>query len=105
MFDACDLHLGRGQVPQLVGISHDVDGFDHVVFDLESVGLNQPDRAAHDHLRHILKEYVTYYSQTRTHLGLDKDAPFPRPVAPLTAGRVIAIRQVGGLHHRYERAA
>jgi hypothetical protein len=48
---------------------------------------------------------VELYSRTRTHLGLDKDAPFPRPVAPLTAGRVIAIPQVGGLHHRYERAA
>ena len=56
-------------------------------------------------LRRILNEYVSYYSRTRTHLGLDKDAPFPRPVAPLTAGRVIAIPQVGGLHHRYERAA
>ena len=56
-------------------------------------------------LRRMLNEYVTYYSRTRTHLGLDKDAPFPHPVAPLTAGRVIAIPQVGGLHHRYERAA
>ena len=56
-------------------------------------------------LRRLLKEYVTYYSRTRTHLGLDKDAPFPRQVAPLTAGRVIAIPHVGGLHHRYERAA
>ncbi len=56
-------------------------------------------------LRRILNEYVSYYSRTRTHLGLDKEAPFPRPVAPLTAGRVIAIPQVGGLHHRYERAA
>jgi transposase InsO family protein len=56
-------------------------------------------------LRRILNAYVSYYSRTRTHLGLDKDAPFPRPVAPLTAGRVIAIPQVGGLHHRYERAA
>jgi hypothetical protein len=38
-------------------------------------------------------------------LGLDKDAPLPRPVAPLTAGRVIAIPRFGGLHHRYERRA
>ena len=56
-------------------------------------------------LRRILNEYVAYYSVTRTHLRLDKDAPLPRRVAPLTAGRVIAIPQVGGLHHRYERAA
>lgn len=56
-------------------------------------------------LRRVLNEYVAYYSRTRTHLGLDKDAPLPRPIAPLTAGRVIAIPQVGGLHHRYERRA
>ena len=56
-------------------------------------------------LHRVLNEYVAYYSRTRTHLGLDKDAPRPRPVAPLTAGRVIAIPQVGGLHHRYERRA
>ena len=54
-------------------------------------------------LRRVLNEYVAYYSRTRTHLGLNKDAPVPRPVAPPTAGRVIAIPQVGGLHHRYER--
>jgi transposase InsO family protein len=56
-------------------------------------------------LRRVLHEYVAYYSHTRTHLGLEKDAPLPRPVTPLTAGRVIAIPQVGGLHHRYERRA
>jgi hypothetical protein len=34
-----------------------------------------------------------------------KYAPLARPVAPATAGCVIAIPQVGGLHHRYERRA
>ena len=41
----------------------------------------------------------------QTHLSLGKDAPNPRPVQPTTLGRVIAIPQVGGLHHRYERRA
>ena len=41
----------------------------------------------------------------RTHLRLDKDAPTSRPVAPLSAGRIVAMPQVGGLHHRYDRAA
>jgi len=56
-------------------------------------------------LRRILMEYVAYYSRSRTHLGLSKDAPISRPVAPATAGPVAAISQVGGLHHRYERRA
>lgn len=56
-------------------------------------------------LRRILQEYVAYYSRSRTHLGLSKDAPISRPVAPPTAGPVVAIPQVGGLHHRDDRHA
>jgi len=36
---------------------------------------------------------------------LDKDTPEPRPVQRPEIGRVIAIPQVGALHHRYERRA
>jgi putative transposase len=56
-------------------------------------------------LHRILQEYVGYYQRSRTHLALDKDAPLSRPVSRSTAGRIIAIPQVGGLHHRYERTA
>jgi len=52
-----------------------------------------------------LKSFATYYHQTRTHLGLDKDMPESRPVQPPDLGPVIAVPQVGGLHHRYERRA
>jgi hypothetical protein len=48
--------------------------------------------------------YCVYYERSRTHLSLNKDAPISRPIAP-GAGRVVAIPQVGGLHHRYERQA
>ncbi len=47
---------------------------------------------------------IEYYERSRTHLALDKDAPISRAVSP-TGGRIIAIPQVGGLHHRYERTA
>jgi hypothetical protein len=57
------------------------------------------------HLRRVLPSYVDYYHRTRTHLSLDKDCPDPRPIQPPRIGRVIAIPQVGGLHHRYERLA
>jgi transposase InsO family protein len=65
---------------------------DHVIV-LHSTGLRR------------VKAYVEYYTASRTHLALEKDAPLPRPVARPTAGRVVAIPQVGGLHHRYERRA
>ena len=32
------------------------------------------------HLRHLLRSYAAYYNQARTHLSLNKDAPFPRRV-------------------------
>ena len=38
-------------------------------------------------------------------LGLQKDTPESRPIHPPDAGRIIAIPEVGGLHHRYERRA
>jgi hypothetical protein len=41
----------------------------------------------------------------RTHLSLAKDAPEPRDVEPPEQGRVVAIPQVGGLHHRYQPRA
>jgi hypothetical protein len=57
------------------------------------------------HLRRILSSYFTYYHESRTHLSLDRNSPIPRDVEPPERGKVIAIPQVGGLHHRYRRAA
>ena len=39
-------------------------------------------------LRVILRSYLDYYHESRTHLSLDKDAPVPRPVQ--SAGRIVA---------------
>ena len=38
-----------------------------------------------------------------THLSLDKDAPHGRPIERPELGRIIPIREVGGLHDRYIR--
>jgi putative transposase len=56
-------------------------------------------------LRRVLNAYVEYYLRSRTHLALDKDAPVSRPVASPADGSIVAISQLGGLHHRYERRA
>ncbi len=55
-------------------------------------------------LRH-LKSFLAYYHESRTHLALEKDTPAPREVQEPASGRIVAIPQVGGLHHRYERRA
>ncbi len=57
------------------------------------------------HLRRILTSYFTYYHEARPHLSLECNAPVPRRVEHPSEGKVIAIPQVGGLHHRYRRAA
>ena len=53
-------------------------------------------------LRRILSSYFSYYHQTRPHLSLKKDA-LEKDSPEL--GPVVAVPQVGGLHHRYERRA
>jgi transposase InsO family protein len=52
-----------------------------------------------------LKLFLEYYHRSRTHLSLEKDTPESRSVQPPESGRVVAVPQVGGLHHRYERRA
>jgi putative transposase len=54
--------------------------------------------------RHM-KSFLGYYHESRTHLSLAKDSPEPRPVHSADRGAIVAIPQVGGLHHRYERRA
>jgi putative transposase len=56
-------------------------------------------------LRRLMTLYCAYHERSRTHLSLDKDSPIPRPVTPSGDGDVVAIPEVGGLHHRYERRA
>src|SRR6202022_3646918 len=56
-------------------------------------------------LRRTIKAYLVYYHGSRTHLSLAKDTPERRAVQPPALGRVVAIPQLGGLHHRYERRA
>jgi transposase InsO family protein len=57
------------------------------------------------HLRRVLGSYFSYYHTSRTHRSLGGNAPHPRAVEPPGRGRVVAVPQVGGLHHRYRRVA
>lgn len=56
------------------------------------------------HLKRLLSDYAAYYHEDRTHLGLDKQTPTGRKRAA-GVGRVLAQPRLGGLHHRYDRAA
>jgi putative transposase len=52
-----------------------------------------------------LQNFINYYHRSRTYLALAKDSPEPRPVQSPGAGRIIAVPEVAGLHHRYQRRA
>jgi transposase InsO family protein len=53
------------------------------------------------HLRRILRAYMSYYKEARTHLSLGKDAPVHRPIQDF--GRTISAPTLGGLHQEYCR--
>jgi hypothetical protein len=52
-----------------------------------------------------LRAYVVCYNAVRPHQALDNHCPRPREVEPPALWRVVAIPQVGGLHHRYTSVA
>jgi transposase InsO family protein len=59
------------------------------------------------HLKRLMNEYVRYYHDDRTHLGLDKESPAGRKVTmgtPVNA-KVVSVPRLGGFHHRYYLAA
>ena len=58
-----------------------------------------------NHLRRVLKEYMAYYHESRTHLGLEKDSPEPRAIQSRDVGAVECEPVLGGMHHRYYREA
>jgi hypothetical protein len=56
------------------------------------------------HLKRLLCEYVRYHHEDRTHLGLEKGTPDGK-IRSAASGRVLSQERLGGLHHRYNRAA
>ncbi len=58
-----------------------------------------------EHLRRILKEYFRYYTNTRPHESLERNSPNPRMIESSDDVPIISTPEVGGLHHRYQRAA
>ena len=58
------------------------------------------------HLEKLLGEFVEdYYHRARPHQSLDRKPPIPGAHPTTAPAKIISIPVVGGLHHRYERAA
>ena len=56
-------------------------------------------------LRRLLRVYRVYYNTARPHQALEQNSPRPRPVHSPALGRMVAIPQVAGFHHIYQRVA
>jgi hypothetical protein len=52
-------------------------------------------------------EYIRYYHDDRTHLGLNKQTPEHRVRAEQMSAnpKIVSMPRLGGLHHRYDLAA
>jgi transposase InsO family protein len=59
------------------------------------------------HLKRLMTDYIRYYHDDRTHLGLKKGTPAGREaeINPSAGRKVISMPRLGGLHHRYDLAA
>ena len=55
------------------------------------------------HLTRLVLEYQDFYNRSRTHLALAGNSPVERHVEH--AGLLVSEPVLGGLHHRYRRAA
>ena len=82
----------NGYVERLIG-SIRRDCLDHIIV------LNEA------HLLRVLSEYFEYYHSDRPHKSLDGNSPIRREVETPDQGHVVAELVLGGLHHRYRRAA
>lgn len=59
-----------------------------------------------DHLRRVIVEYVRYFNESRPHQGIGQQVPEPmRSPGGGVNGEVVAIPILGGLHHKYRKAA
>jgi transposase InsO family protein len=59
------------------------------------------------HLKRLMREYIRYYHDDRTHLALEKRTPEGRAATTnkSVSCQVVSMPRIGGLHHRYDLAA
>jgi hypothetical protein len=60
------------------------------------------------HLRRVLRASVTYFNTARPHQGIAQQVPLPSMPGQESGSatdEIVALPVLGGLHHRYGRAA
>jgi len=56
-----------------------------------------------EHLRRLVRDYISYFHEDRIHDSLGKDTPKRRPVEmqPCSKAILLSSARLGGIHHRY----
>lgn len=59
------------------------------------------------HLHRLLRDFIAYHHDDRTHLGIAKQAPAGRQRSTRrgASSDVVSLPRLGGLHHRHQLAA
>ena len=98
-------HPRRHQYAVQENLVLDNSDCERVISSIRRDGLDHMMIFSEDSLRRIMAEYIGYYNESRTHMSLEGNSPVPRDVEPPSRGQVVAVPFLGGLHHRYTRAA
>lgn len=110
--DACYGHVFRDRLMKLGIIDYVTKPrspwqnhfVERLIWSIRRECLNHVIPVSERQLRGLLQSYMSYYNYSRTHISLDNDTPIHRIVQRPSEGRkIVGIREVGGLHHRYER--
>ncbi|MFC1642833.1 transposase [Myxococcota bacterium] len=103
--DVCVDHLGIQQIRTAPRAPWQNGCAERFVGTLRRELLDQVIVLGERHLLHWVRQHARYYNEDRPHRSLDGDAPVSRAVEPPSNGSVVALSRVGGIHHRYSRAA
>lgn len=59
------------------------------------------------HLKRLMNDYIRYYHEDRTYPALAKETPAGRLAEEncCVGSKVVSMPRLGGVHHRYDRAA
>ena len=78
---------------------------EHHLRSIRREGLEQVILRHERHLQRLLTSYLASYYRCRTHRSLAMNCPAPQSIQLPKRETVIAVPDIGGLHHHDERAA
>jgi len=101
----CLRGMGITQVLTLLGSPWQNAYAERVIGTMRRECLDHVIALSESHLIRVVDEFLAYYHASRCHQSLGRDSPCGRKPEPAGDRPIISEALVGGLHHRYRRAA